>query len=184
MLKKPKNPWKKLSSKYVYKNAFIKVREDKVIDPQGKKALYGVIERTPVVYIIAVNDDGKICLVGQYRYTTGVYSWEIPAGGCDGDSPLAAAKRELWEETGFKAKQWKKLGMFQTAMGIANIECHVYLAKQLTQTGKNKMHEEGIAEIRMVSLTQIAKEFISGKNIDGPTAAALFYYLSSSDKKK
>lgn len=175
---KHKNPWKTLSSKHVYKNAWIKVREDKVINPLGKKSIYGVIEKSPAVFIIAVNPKKEIYLVGQYRYATGQYSLEIPAGTIEKDSPLSSAKRELWEETGLKAKKWQPIGKFKAVNDIANANCFVFLAQELKQTDINKMAEDGISEAIKLPIKAVAKLITQGKITDGPSIVAFYYYLS------
>lgn len=106
-----KNPWKKLSSRVVYNNAWISVREDQVITPSGSPGIYGVVETRVATGAVALTDDNKVFLVGQYRYPLDVYSWEIPEGGAEIDeSPLEAAKRELSEEAGVTATDWRQLG--------------------------------------------------------------------------
>ncbi len=105
------NPWKTLSSKYVYENPWIKVREDSVITPAGKEGIYGVVETKKAVGVIALTDDLEIYLVGQYRYPLDRYSWEIIEGGGESDEePLETAKRELQEEAGLLATNWEPLG--------------------------------------------------------------------------
>jgi hypothetical protein len=74
------NPWKKLSSKTVYRNPWITVREDQVITPGGHPGIYGVVETRVATGVVALTDDQHIFLVGQYRYPLDVYSWEIPEG--------------------------------------------------------------------------------------------------------
>ena len=105
-----KNPWKMLSSKIIYKNKWICLREDQVITPYGTKGIYGFIETHPAIGIVPLNENIATYLVGQYRYTLNTYSWEIPeGGGHPGESHLETAKRELSEETGLKANKWKYL---------------------------------------------------------------------------
>jgi len=97
--------WKKLKSKLVYENDWMQVREDDVINPGGGTNHYGhVVFKNTAVAILPLDDAGNTWLVGQSRYTLGEYSWELPMGGAPvEEGPLAAAKRELQEETGLSA---------------------------------------------------------------------------------
>ena len=102
------NSWKTLSSRTAYENAWLRVREDQVIRPDGQPGIYGVVEIRPSVGIVALNDRDEIVLVGQWRYTVNHYSWEIPRGGSRADEVdiQCAAERELAEEAGVIAALW------------------------------------------------------------------------------
>ena len=107
-LPKSKNPWKTKKSKVVYNNPWIKVRENKVVTPDGSDGIYGVIEKKVGLGIVAVDDNNNILRAGQWRYAIKRYSWSFIGGTLeDGESPLQAAKRELLEETNTKARTWK-----------------------------------------------------------------------------
>jgi len=95
-----RNPWKTLDSRIAYENAWIRLREDAVIRPDGNPGIYSVVEIRPSVGVVALSDAEQIVLVGQWRYPLGRYGWEIPRGGSmDGESDLlAVAQRELREE--------------------------------------------------------------------------------------
>ncbi len=94
------NPWRTLSSRIVYRNPWLTLREDTVIRPDGAEGIYSVVEMRPSCGVVAINEDNQIALVGQWRYVHGKYSLEIPTGGSEeGEAPLDAAKRELLEET-------------------------------------------------------------------------------------
>jgi 8-oxo-dGTP pyrophosphatase MutT (NUDIX family) len=106
-----RNPWTRISTRLIYENAWIKVREDQVISPTGQPGIYGVVEPRIAVGVVALTDSQEIFLVGQYRYPLDVYSWEIPEGGGEEDeSALASAQRELREEAGIIASTWEPLG--------------------------------------------------------------------------
>ncbi len=141
-----KNPWKTLSSRIAYENAWIRVREDQVIRPDGNPGLYGVVELRPSVAIVALNERDEIVLVGQWRYTVNRHSWEIPRGGsAPGEADtLAAAKRELAEEAGVKADSWELLAELDVGNGVLDDVQSLYLATGLSATPMNLDPEEEI----------------------------------------
>ena len=106
-----RNPWTRISSRLIYENEWIRVREDQVLSPSGKPGIYGVVEPRIAVGVVALTEAEEIFLVGQYRYPLDVYSWEIPEGGGEEDeSALVTAQRELQEEAGVIAASWEPLG--------------------------------------------------------------------------
>jgi len=139
------NPWKKLSSKKIYKNKWISLREDQVISPGGEKSIYGVVETSPAIAIVPITRDLETYLVGQYRYPLNVYSWEIPEGGAEsGESNLEAAKRELKEETGLYAEKWTYLNSLYTSNSITNEIGYIYLAEDLISGESEPEHTEDL----------------------------------------
>lgn len=166
--------WKKISSKYVHENPWYKVRQDQVIMPDGKPGVYNVVETRGAVYIIAMNDEREVALVKQERYTTGIESYEAPAGGIEeGEDPLETAQRELPEETGYVAKEWKKLSVTQAANGISNAIYHVFLATKLEKAGFDAQAEEGITDVKFALLEEIDHMIKNGELSDSPTIAAI-----------
>jgi ADP-ribose pyrophosphatase len=142
-----------------------------------------VVQKGPGVAVVAVNDAGKIYLVKQYRYTIDDVFYELPAGAIHrGESALASAKRELWEEIGLKAEKWKRLGNFYTALGHENAEIIVYLARGLKHsktTSLNQQHDETILEIAEFSPAEVKKMIQRNQLHCGITLAALnLYFLS------
>jgi len=115
-------PWRRRSRREAYANAWITVWHDEVQRPDGSDGIYGVVHFANVaVGIVVLDDDDRVLLVGQHRYTLGAYSWEIPEGGVPpGESPLDGARRELREETGVEADGWRQLCRFHLSNSITD----------------------------------------------------------------
>jgi len=145
-----KNPWQKISSRPIYNNPWINVREDQVVTPSGTKGIYGVVEAKPAIGVVPLTKDLQTYLVGQYRYTLDTYSWEIPeGGGDDNEAVLDGAKRELKEETGLIASSWTFLDTLYTSNSFTDEVAHLFLAQDLTQGKAQPDHTE---ELQLVSI--------------------------------
>ena len=129
-----RGPWQTLSTRPIYANPWIDVREDRVIRPDGNPGIYGVVEfQHWAIGVVPLTDDGDTILVGQYRYTLDVYSWEIPEGGGEkSETPLEAARRELREEAGITADRWTYLGESHLSNSATDEVGCVFLAEGLT----------------------------------------------------
>ena len=129
------NPWQTVSSTEVYRNPWIQVTEHRVIRPDGKPGIYGVVAfQNLAVGVLALNDEGFLVLVGQWRYPLGAYSWEIPEGGCPlGQDPLETAQRELREETGLVAHEWKSMLRMHLSNSVSDEAAVVFVARSLRQ---------------------------------------------------
>ncbi len=125
--------WTTLSSRPVYENPWIAVREDQVLRPDGQPGIYGVVHfRNRAVGVLPVEADGSIWLVGQYRYPLGCFSWEIPEGGCPkGEEPHETARRELREETGLAAGRLELIGRSHLSNSVSDEWALVYRASEL-----------------------------------------------------
>ena len=165
--------WERLSSKIVHQNAYYAVREDAVIKPDGSKGTYHVVACKGASFIVAVDDSQRVYLIGQHRYPVNIYSIEVPSGGTEGKDPLAAAKRELKEETGLEASTWEALGVIHPSTGVIEENNYVYLATNLKPSGKNRQKEEGINKILRVSFTKAFQMVKDGKITDGESIASL-----------
>jgi 8-oxo-dGTP pyrophosphatase MutT (NUDIX family) len=168
-----KNPWKKLSSRVVYHNPWIRVREDKVIHPDGREGIYAIVEIKPSVYIVALSEDRKVWLIDCFRYSTESMSLEIPAGGTDGQEPLTAAKRELQEETGLVAGHWQKIGELDSHNGVCRERAHIFLATDLKQTGSNEQLADGIERSFAMPVDEVYAAISDGRIRDSESIAAL-----------
>ncbi len=129
------NPWQTQSIKSVYDNPWIRVEHREVIAPTGKPGIYGLIHmKNKAVGIIPIDDKDHTWLVGQFRYATNQYSWEIPMGGVPLDEwTIDGARRELREETGLLADDFKELLRTHISNSVTDEEGVVYIARRLTQ---------------------------------------------------
>jgi len=136
------NPWKILAERPIYDNPWIGVTEYDVINPGGGKGIYGKVHyKGLAIGILAMDEEGYIWLVGQYRFVLDAYSWEIPEGGGHPDiPPLESAKRELEEETGLVARDWSLLMELHLSNSVSDERAFVYLARGLEQ--REAMPEE------------------------------------------
>jgi 8-oxo-dGTP pyrophosphatase MutT (NUDIX family) len=172
------NPWQTISTRQVYDNPWIRVREDQVIRPDGEPGIYGVIHfKNKAIGIVPVDADGNIHLVGQFRYTLNSYSWEIPEGGCpDDEEPLETAKRELMEEMGLAAREWKQLGTAHLSNSVCDEEAIYYLATDLTYGEANPEGTEKL-ERRCVPVSEALRMIQSGEMTDALSILAILHYL-------
>ncbi len=166
--------WKKLSSRTVFENDWMQVLEDHVINPGGGENRYGHVHfKNRAVAIIALDDNDNTWLVGQQRYTLGEYSWELPMGGAPLDEePLAAAKRELKEETGMTANHWEEVMRLHTSNSITDEVGLVYVATGLTQGDPQTEEMEELA-VRSLPLDAAVHMVLDGEITDAISAAAL-----------
>jgi 8-oxo-dGTP pyrophosphatase MutT (NUDIX family) len=178
------NPWATLSSRVVYDNPWISVREDAVVRPDGGPGIYGVVHfKNRAVGVLAV-EDGEVYLVGQYRYPLGRYSWEIPEGGCpEGEEPIDAARRELAEETGLRAATWQRLGEAHLSNSVSDELAIWFLATDLTQ---GEARPEGSEELRVrrVPFAEALRMALCGEMTDSISLLALYHYfvISNTDE--
>ena len=168
--------WKQLSSRVVYDNDWMQVREDHVINPGGGENQYGHVHfKNRAVAIIALDAADNTWLVGQQRYTLGEYSWELPMGGAPLDeAPLAAAKRELQEETGLSALNWEEVLRLHPSNSITDEVGLVYVATRLMMGMPNTEETEDL-EVRQLPLDAAVQMVLDGEITDAISVAALLH---------
>ena len=171
------NPWRTVNRRYVYENAWIMVREDNVIRPDGAPGIYGVIEfKHKAIGVLPIDEQGCTYLVGQYRYTLDRYSWEIPEGGCpEGEEPLSAARRELLEETGLEASTWSLLGKAHLSNSVSNEEALYYLATDLTVHTPSPEGTEEL-EVMRVQFGEALRMVLAGEITDSLSVMAILRF--------
>ncbi|RQO79713.1 DNA mismatch repair protein MutT [Pedobacter sp. KBW01] len=129
------NPWKTLQSDVKYDNNWIRITEHQVINPSGGKGIYGEVHfKNLAIGILPLDEDYNTWLVGQYRYPIKAYSWEIPEGGDPfHEAPLDSARRELLEETGMSAQNWKEIQRLYLSNSVSDELSIIYVATGLIQ---------------------------------------------------
>lgn len=171
------NPWKTLSSKTVYQNPWIRVREDAVVRPDGTEGIYGVMESKDSVMVVVLNDKSEVYLIRTFSYPVSEWSWELPGGGGEGEEAEAASKRELIEETGITAESWTFLGKTRVCNGLMTERMTVFLAQDLSFGEKVASDDADlVSEGKFVSLDAIDGMIQAGEIDDGQTMTALFLF--------
>ncbi len=169
------NPWQTLSTREVYSNPWIRVREDQVINPSGGPGIYGVVEyKNRAVGVIPIDDEGYTWLVGQYRYTHDLYEWEIPEGGCPaGESLIAAARRELLEETGILARDFDLIiSGLQLSNSVSDEKAWVFTARGLSFTEASPEDTEKLS-VKRLPLPDAIRMALDGTIHDAMSVAGL-----------
>ena len=166
--------WKRLSSRTVFENDWMAVREDHVINPGGGENHYGHVHfKNRAVAIVPLDADHNTWLVGQQRYTLDAWSWEVPMGGAPlAEEPLAAAKRELKEETGLSAGRWTEIMRLHPSNSITDEVGYVYLAEDLC-AGATAFEETEALEVRRLPLEAAVQMARDGEITDAISVAAL-----------
>ena len=168
------NPWKILSSREEYDNTWIKVTEYGVINPSGGKGIYGKVHfKNLAIGVIVLDVHLNTYLVGQYRFPTDKYSWEIPEGGCPMNmQPLEGAKKELLEETGLIANSWEKILEMDLSNSVTDEHAIVYLAYDLEQHKPSPEDTEQL-EIRKLPFEEAYLMVEDGNITDSISVAAI-----------
>jgi 8-oxo-dGTP pyrophosphatase MutT (NUDIX family) len=168
------NPWKILSEKKIYENPWISLTEFNVINPSGGNGIYGKVHfRSTAVGAFPLDEQLNTYLVGQYRFPTNVYSWEIPeGGGAFGIDPVESAKRELVEETGLVAEEWTKIVEMHLSNSVTDEFAVVYLARKLTQHTASPEETEQL-QVKKVPFEEAYQMVEKGEITDSMSVAAI-----------
>ena len=172
-------PWRRRSRVSTYANPWIEVFHDEVDRPDGSPGIYGVVHfRSAAVGVVAVNEDGRLLLVGQHRCALDEYSWEIPEGGVgEGEDLVDGARRELREETGFDARDWRQLCRMTVSNSVTDERGAIFLATGLRPGVAQPDATEDLA-IRWATLPEIQAEIASGEIHDLITIAGVGAYAA------
>jgi 8-oxo-dGTP pyrophosphatase MutT (NUDIX family) len=168
------NNWTTIDSTEVYSNAWIEVTHRNVINPSGGAGIYGVVHfKNIAIGIVPLDAEYNTWLVGQYRYTLGAYSWEIPeGGGAIGVPPLESAQRELLEETGISAQKWTQLLEVHTSNSVTDEYGIAYIAQELT-FGEAMPEETEDLKVLKLPFAKAVEMVLKGEITDGFAMVAI-----------
>jgi len=166
---------KLISSREVYKCSLFRVTEDRAADPKtGFEIKRSIVRHAGSAVMMAVDKQRRILLVRQYRLPAGRYMWELPAGRLDpGEKPLQAARRELIEETGYRARRWTKLASFFVSPGFLAERMTIYLAEDLIAGVAHPMEDERI-ETRWFAASEVERMIETGKLEDAKSIVGYY----------
>lgn len=161
--------------KRVYKGRVFEVWSEPVSLPSGRRAGRDVVRHPGSVAVLPVDERGRVLLLRQFRHAVGGVIWEIPAGTLEpGERPLLCARRELLEETGYRARRWKKLTTIYASPGILDERLHLYAAWDLTRGTPRPQADEDIV-CRWVSMERALSMVRSGRLADSKSICAVLY---------
>ncbi len=168
------NPWRVLSSQKIYDNNWISLTEHQVINPSGGAGIYGEVHfKNLAIGILPIDEEGNTWLVGQYRFPTKTYSWEIiEGGGPIADDPIESAKRELAEESGLIAQKFTELQRMHLSNSVSDELAIIYLAQGLTQ-GESSPEETEQLTIKKLPFENAYQMVLSGEITDSISIAAI-----------
>lgn len=163
-----------IDSEEIFDGQVVHLFKDTVELPNGKTGTRETIRHIGAVAVVPMTEDGKVIVERQFRYPIAQVITEIPAGKLDSktEDRLAAAKRELEEETGFTAEEWTELGDYYSAAAYCDERITMYLAKGLKK-GTRNLDEDEFLNIMAVDLEELVEDIMQGKIIDGKTQVAL-----------
>jgi ADP-ribose pyrophosphatase len=160
----------------IYAGRVVNLRLETVTLPNGEVVDLELMHHNGASAVAAVDDAGRVVLIRQYRHAAGGYIWELPAGILNGvdEPPAACAIRELREEVGLSARDWRPLGSMFTTPGFCDERIHLFLARGLEHVGHARDHDEVIEEVREVPLADALAMIHRGEIVDGKTIAGLY----------
>jgi ADP-ribose pyrophosphatase len=168
-------PWRTRSSRTVYQNPWLRLREDLVELPSGRTTIYGVVSTGACVGVLPFLDPDTVVLVRQYRYVVGRHTWEMPTGGVMSDEPIeAAAQRELAEESGYRAGRLEPVCVYHTSKSVMDETAHLFLAFDLAGAEDRPEPDETESfQVRPHRFREVLAMVDSGEIVDSMTIIAV-----------
>ncbi|NUQ00396.1 MAG: NUDIX hydrolase [Armatimonadetes bacterium] len=164
----------RIDGERVYDGQVVKLEVDRVRLPDGRESVREVVRHPGAVMVVPLTDDGRVVMVRQHRYCTGEALLELPAGTLEpGEEPLACAQRELVEETGYQARDWRHLASFYTTPGFTDELIHCYLASGITLGERAGGDEDELIELAMLPLSSAQTLARRGEIRDAKTMVGL-----------
>jgi ADP-ribose pyrophosphatase len=168
-------PWRTRSSRTIYQNPWLRLREDLVELPSGRTTVYGVVSTGACVGVLPFLDSDTVVLVRQYRYVAGRHTWEMPTGGVGPGEPISdAAQRELAEESGYRAGRLEPVCVYHTSKSVMDETAHLFLGFDLTRVGDAPEPDETESfQVRPHRFEQVLGMVDSGEIVDSMTIIAM-----------
>jgi len=168
------NKWKIKSQNIVFSQRLFKVKKQKILLPNGKEREYSIVERQPISVIFPISDKLELYLISQFRYLFDKKILEAVAGHIDiRETPLEVAERELKEETGITALNWREILEFETSASVIRSNVHIFLAKGI-KIGKPNPEEGEEIELVKMSIEEAIKKIMNGEIKTASTIIGIF----------
>jgi ADP-ribose pyrophosphatase len=165
--------WRLRASRHLFRSPWFRLRQDELTLPNGDDITYTVIEHDGWALVVPVLADRRVVMVRVFRHTLQRTLLECPSGGCDGEAPELAGRRELEEETGFLARDMIHLGHFAACSGISNECFDVFLAPEPTPDGTMQHENTEQIEVELIPLERLRDRALGGELDDAPSALAI-----------
>ncbi|MEE9607588.1 MAG: NUDIX hydrolase [Myxococcota bacterium] len=165
--------WKRLASRYLFRSSWFSLRQDDLVLPGGEQITYSVVEHPGYAMVVPLLADGRAVMEQVFRHTVQRTLLECPSGGLDGEAPEVAARRELEEETGYRAGRLESLGSYFGSAGISSERYHLYLATELEHSGRIRREPTEQIELELIPLEELRARVFRGEIPGGPSALAI-----------
>ena len=173
------NRWLTFGSEYLYRNPWCAFRVDEVRLPDGAEIEYGVLESAGFAAIVPVTDDDKVVLVRQWRQPLGDFTLELPSGGVDvGEEPETAARRELFEETGYRVEGLEHLVSVHTSTGRSTEVCHLFRCRAVRDERGPRPEQTEFIRVVELPFEEAVKRAANGDIADAATVLGLLWLAS------